>query len=140
MADRCEFRPRHAGYCGFFGAREECLGALEQSGCGDMYGDDGEHHTLLCEECEQDYREMSNSKRTVTVTVSADTSYLGDDATADDLAGFTANVCADIEAQFEVSVLQVHGSSSRGFTCDDPEINAWLQEMSDGDRWHQYLP
>jgi hypothetical protein len=82
---------------------------------------------------------MSNAKRTVTVTVSADTSFIGNDATSADVETLARNICTEIEAQYGVSVLRVTGSSLRGFTCDDPEINEWLSQISQTDEWMRYL-
>lgn len=77
--------------------------------------------------------------KTVTVTISNDTSYLGDAATSDDLDRWGANLCAAIEEKFGVSVLCVNGSSERSCDCDDPEIRDWLREISQSDAWQRYL-
>lgn len=82
---------------------------------------------------------MSNAKRAVTVTVSADTSFIGDDATSADVETLTRNICTEIEALYGVSVLQVNGSSLSGFACDDTEISEWLSQISQSDEWMRYL-
>lgn len=82
---------------------------------------------------------MSNAKRTVTVTVSADTSYLGDAATDEDVQRWARNVCAEIESRFGVRTRLVIESCSPSSQCSDEEIDAWLRDISGTDEWTQYL-
>lgn len=81
---------------------------------------------------------MTNAKRTVTLIVSPDTSYLGDAATSEDVDSFRRNLTAEIESRFGVTVLSLRGTAD-GTDSDDPEVRAWLRQISSTDEWTQYL-
>lgn len=82
---------------------------------------------------------MTNATRTVTLTVSPDTSYIGPAATKADVDSYAENLSAEIESRFGVSVLCLRGATEHCTDSDDPEVREWLREISSTDEWQQYL-
>ena len=75
-------------------------------------------------------------KREITLQITNDPSFLGDEATSEDLDRYTANLSELIADEFDVKALVVESSGSRSCACpDDCEIDRRLREITSGDEW-----
>lgn len=83
---------------------------------------------------------MANTTRTVKLYVTTDTDTIGRAATEEDLDAYARNLAAEVESRFEVRVDLIRGACSPSTSCNDEEIDDWLQDIEGTDEWMRYLP
>jgi hypothetical protein len=79
---------------------------------------------------------MTTEIRTVTISISSEPTFLGEEASAEDLDRFESNLAKLIASEFGVSVRTQRSSQIDSAHCrEDSGVDARLHEINSSDEW-----